>query len=340
MIEVVAPLDLDDRLGSRVGDRASVRRLDRGRCRACAGRRPLGRSARAARSGRHRAFGDRPSVWRSRPARRRGDGVRSASTAPGFSLAMAASVPWLDEAFEEGERGLAYGVQNLLYAGGYAIGPLLGGLLLDGAGADLAAGSRPPRWRWAPSGSWSRAVRARVKTLWTGVVIRDADHAPDACSRPGAAQAPRPAAPRTAPPSRPEGRPTRSRPARSWGSSSGMSTLAATHAALAAITATDSGWAVVRRARRASAKMIRKAPTARRKPTGTPKRSPSGPPAQVGDSVVAVTTRVDLEGSVSRWSAGRAVSRADLVSVGGHVSGPSGGERRGGPNAAAAAART
>jgi MFS family permease len=56
----------------------------------------------------------------------------------GFSLAFSAAVPWLDEAFEEAERGLAYGVQNLLYAFGYAVGPLLGGLLLELADADLA----------------------------------------------------------------------------------------------------------------------------------------------------------------------------------------------------------
>ncbi len=56
----------------------------------------------------------------------------------GFSLAISAAVPWLDEAFETSERGLAYGVQNLLYAGGYAVGPLLGGALFGLSGADLA----------------------------------------------------------------------------------------------------------------------------------------------------------------------------------------------------------
>jgi MFS transporter, DHA1 family, solute carrier family 18 (vesicular amine transporter), member 1/2 len=56
----------------------------------------------------------------------------------GFSLAMTATVPWLDEAFDESERGLAYGVQNLLYAGGYAVGPLAGGALLLLGGPDLA----------------------------------------------------------------------------------------------------------------------------------------------------------------------------------------------------------
>ena len=56
----------------------------------------------------------------------------------GFGLAFAAAVPWLDDAFEEEERGLAYGVQSLLYAGGYAIGPVVGGWLLELSGADLA----------------------------------------------------------------------------------------------------------------------------------------------------------------------------------------------------------
>lgn len=56
----------------------------------------------------------------------------------GFSLAISAAVPWLDEAFDATERGLAYGVQNLLYAGGYAVGPLVGGALFGLSGADLA----------------------------------------------------------------------------------------------------------------------------------------------------------------------------------------------------------
>jgi MFS family permease len=58
----------------------------------------------------------------------------------GFSLMMTAAVPWLDEAFPGHERGLAYGVQNLVYAAGYAVGPILGGLLLEAWNADLAYG--------------------------------------------------------------------------------------------------------------------------------------------------------------------------------------------------------
>jgi MFS family permease len=56
----------------------------------------------------------------------------------GLALSVAASFPWLDDAFEERERGLAYGVLNLLYAAGYAVGPVFGGWLLDLTGADLA----------------------------------------------------------------------------------------------------------------------------------------------------------------------------------------------------------
>jgi DHA1 family tetracycline resistance protein-like MFS transporter len=55
----------------------------------------------------------------------------------GFALSFAAAVPWLDDAFEQRERGLSYGVQNLLYAGGYAVGPVVGGWLLDLGGAEL-----------------------------------------------------------------------------------------------------------------------------------------------------------------------------------------------------------
>jgi MFS family permease len=69
-----------------------------------------------------------------------GTAVALAIYGAGFGLMMAAAVPWLDEAFPGRERGLAYGVQNLVYAGGYAVGPVLGGVLLETADADLAYG--------------------------------------------------------------------------------------------------------------------------------------------------------------------------------------------------------
>jgi MFS family permease len=56
----------------------------------------------------------------------------------GLSLMFAASVPWLDEAFGEVERGLGYGVLNLLYATGYSFGPLIGGVVLEVWSADAA----------------------------------------------------------------------------------------------------------------------------------------------------------------------------------------------------------
>jgi MFS family permease len=99
----------------------------------------LGRSAGTARPGgrrprRHRAVG----ATALGAAGRGGAAVALGVYGAGFSLCFAAAVPWLDEAFDEAERGLAYGVQNLLYAGGYALGPVLGGLLLEVAGANLA----------------------------------------------------------------------------------------------------------------------------------------------------------------------------------------------------------
>lgn len=67
-----------------------------------------------------------------------GAAVALALYGAGFSLAIAASVPWLDEAMPDAARGLAYGVQNVLYAVGYIVGPIMGGVLLDRAGADLS----------------------------------------------------------------------------------------------------------------------------------------------------------------------------------------------------------
>ena len=69
-----------------------------------------------------------------------GAALALAAFGAGLSLTFSAAVPWLDEAFGEVERGLGYGVLNLLYASGYLIGPLLGGVLLGVASADAAYG--------------------------------------------------------------------------------------------------------------------------------------------------------------------------------------------------------
>jgi MFS family permease len=142
LVEVVAPLDLDARLG--LGS-AAIGLLFAGSIAVDAVFSPLG--------GR---WGDRrgrliPAVMGLAATALSvlllaalpgvgGTAVALAVYGVGFSLCFAAATPWLDEAFGETERGLAYGVQNLLYAGGYAIGPIAGGLLLGLGSADLAYG--------------------------------------------------------------------------------------------------------------------------------------------------------------------------------------------------------
>ncbi|HKF89997.1 MAG TPA: MFS transporter [Acidimicrobiia bacterium] len=139
VVEVVAPLDLDDRLGL---SSAAIGLLFAGSIAVDAGIAPLG--------GR---WGDRRG--RLVPARAglaitalsalllaalpgvAGTAIALGIYGAGFSLCFAAAVPMLDESFDEAERGLAYGFQNVLYAGGYALGPIAGGLLLDVASAKV-----------------------------------------------------------------------------------------------------------------------------------------------------------------------------------------------------------
>ena len=64
--------------------------------------------------------------------------IALAVLAVGICIAFAAAIPWLDETFGETDRGLAYGGLNLIYALGYTIGPIAGGWLLAGSGADSA----------------------------------------------------------------------------------------------------------------------------------------------------------------------------------------------------------
>ena len=56
----------------------------------------------------------------------------------GIAITFAGTIPWLDESYGAFDRGLAYGGLNLVYSIGYTIGPLLGGWLLGGPGADSA----------------------------------------------------------------------------------------------------------------------------------------------------------------------------------------------------------
>lgn len=54
----------------------------------------------------------------------------------GMSILFGGATPWFEESFARSSRGLAYGSLNLVYATGYTIGPLIGGGLLEAAGAD------------------------------------------------------------------------------------------------------------------------------------------------------------------------------------------------------------
>jgi predicted MFS family arabinose efflux permease len=56
----------------------------------------------------------------------------------GISTAFAAAVPWLDDAFGVLDKGFGYGFLNVIYAAGYSIGPLLAGFALEAGGPALA----------------------------------------------------------------------------------------------------------------------------------------------------------------------------------------------------------
>ena len=67
-----------------------------------------------------------------------GAGAALALFGIGQSVVFAAAVPWLDEGFGDLDRGLAYGALNLVFAIGYTLGPLVGGVLLEQVSADAA----------------------------------------------------------------------------------------------------------------------------------------------------------------------------------------------------------
>ena len=140
LIEVVAPLDLDARLGV---SSAAIGLLFAGSIAVDAALSPVGgrwgdRRGRLGPAITGLAVSALSALLLAVLPGVAGTAIALAVYGAGFSLAFAAAVPWLDEAFEETERGLAYGVQNLLYAGGYVIGPIIGGVLLELGGADLA----------------------------------------------------------------------------------------------------------------------------------------------------------------------------------------------------------
>jgi MFS transporter, DHA1 family, solute carrier family 18 (vesicular amine transporter), member 1/2 len=56
----------------------------------------------------------------------------------GISASFAAAVPWLDDSFGGVDRGIAFAGLNILYSLGYTLGPLLGGGLLELVDPELA----------------------------------------------------------------------------------------------------------------------------------------------------------------------------------------------------------
>lgn len=140
LFEVVAPLDLDERLGLSA---SAIGLLFGGSILVDAVFAPLGgrwgdRSGRLAPAIAGMALTAISAVLLAVLPGVVGTAVALCVWGAGFGLAFAAAVPWLDEAFDEEERGLGYGLQNLLYASGYVIGPVLGGWLLELEGADFA----------------------------------------------------------------------------------------------------------------------------------------------------------------------------------------------------------
>lgn len=139
LIEVAAPLDADQRLGlsaAAIGSLfAATVALDAiaapiaGRASDGIGRRPVA------------AFGllglSLSAVLLAVLPGTVGLGVGLGVFGIGTSIAFAAALPWLDEAFGSLDRGFGYGVLNVLYSAGYSTGPLVAGLTLEFGDAEL-----------------------------------------------------------------------------------------------------------------------------------------------------------------------------------------------------------
>lgn len=142
LVEVVAPLDLDSRLGL---SSSVIGLLFAGSIAIDASLAPFGGRWGDRRGRRGPALTGVAALAASAVLLAALDGTLGAAVGlgvfgAGLSLAFAAAVPWLDEAFGALDRGLAYGLLNVLYATGYAIGPLAGGAMFELGSADLAYG--------------------------------------------------------------------------------------------------------------------------------------------------------------------------------------------------------
>lgn len=157
LIEVAAPLDADERLGlsaAAIGSLfAATIALDAiaapiaGRASDGLGRRPVAAIGLFALSLSAVLLALLPGTL--------GLGVGLGVFGVGTSIAFAAALPWLDEAFGSVDRGFGYGVLNVLYSAGYSTGPLAAGITLELGDAELVY--------------WGLAVLAAGLALATGV---------------------------------------------------------------------------------------------------------------------------------------------------------------------------
>lgn len=157
LIEVAAPLDADERLGlsaAAIGSLfAATIALDAiaapiaGRASDGLGRRPVAAIGLLSLSLSAVLLALLPGTL--------GLGVGLGVFGVGTSIAFAAALPWLDEAFGSVDRGFGYGVLNVLYSAGYSTGPLVAGVTLELGDAELVY--------------WGLAVLAAGLALATGV---------------------------------------------------------------------------------------------------------------------------------------------------------------------------
>lgn len=139
LIEVAAPLDADERLGLSAaaigGLFAATIALDAiaapiaGRASDRIGRRPVAVIGLLALSLSAVLLALLPGTV--------GLGVALGVFGVGASIAFAAALPWLDEAFGNVDRGFGYGVLNVLYSAGYSAGPLIAGVTLELGDAEM-----------------------------------------------------------------------------------------------------------------------------------------------------------------------------------------------------------
>ena len=142
LVDVVAPLDADQRLGlsaAAIGTLfAAAIALDAvtapvaGRASDRVGRQPVTLVGLIVAAGSMLGLAFLPGVP--------GFAVGLAAFGVGVSALFASSVPWLDEAFGDLDRAYGFGFLNLIFAVGFTVGPLLGGIGSDLGGPVLAYG--------------------------------------------------------------------------------------------------------------------------------------------------------------------------------------------------------